>query len=357
MTNWYEKFKNNMREAIANGWDLRAVNTANCAHEAARLGRITDTQADEIQSMYDAWAATWDEESAAPEAAEAAPVEALPLVKYNISYENNGVFQALFIKAPSADHARRYFEHRKPAAHICGIDEATRDDERPGKPCWTLEPWGTYERERAAAQEAPAAEEAPAAQQRTTYARADGEAATTSAAEALSWQRAGLDLLVCHPGKSAVYVKGAPQETKRSREDENRAHCKHIALELDAYVNGEVKRCPECGEIHRRDWDDVGDCFKCPECGSVRDVFDWEDLSVYDFLNDVFNIEYRASGRGPDDLRSVQIMVACGGPNIYLDTESGDVELYWWSERARYPMSSEARAELDAWAEEMWSCL
>jgi hypothetical protein len=47
--------------------------------------------------------------------------------------------------------------------------------------------------------------------------------------------------------------------------------------------------------------------------------------------------------------------VAYGGPTIYIDTDSGDVELYWWNERARYPLSSSARDAVDEWAEEYWN--
>ncbi len=201
-----------------------------------------------------------------------------------------------------------------------------------------------------AAEEATAAEDAEP--QRLTYINTDGSGATNSTAEALRWHRAGYDLIIYHPGRPAAYLHGAPQEAKRSSEDENRAHCKHIALELDAYVNGELKRCPECGEIHRRDWDELGDVFRCPECGCVRDVFDWDTLSIWEFFDDCYDIEYRCDSRR--EYRSVRVMVACGGPNIYIDSATGNVELYWWSDRAWYPLSDEARAELDTWAEEYW---
>ena len=136
---------------------------------------------------------------------------------------------------------------------------------------------------------------------------------------------------------------------------ENREHCKFIAEELDHYVNGNVRRCPDCGAEHCRDWDNVGDQFKCPECGFVTDPDAWEYLSVWDFLNDVYDVEFRVDSN--KDLRSVQIMVACGGPNIYLDTASKNVELYWWSESAWYPMSHEAVEALNDWAEEYWGCI
>jgi hypothetical protein len=76
---------------------------------------------------------------------------------------------------------------------------------------------------------------------------------------------------------------------------------------------------------------------------------------LYDWAEDILDIEYRC---GSDkELRSVQIMVTCGGPNIYVDTASKSVELYWWGDRASYPISYDAAAELDAWAEEYWRCL
>lgn len=203
------------------------------------------------------------------------------------------------------------------------------------------------------------AAEKDAEPQRTTYISSNGDGTTTSAAEALSWHRAGYDLIIYHPGRPAGYLHGAPQEApqkpERRTEDDNRAHCKHIALELDAYVNGEVKRCPDCGEIHRRDWGDVGDAFKCPNCGEVASVDDWEWLGVHDFLADALDVEYIVSSRR--EFRSVRVMVAYGGPTIYIDTDTGNVELYWWNERARYALSSYALDAVNEWAEEYWECM
>jgi predicted RNA-binding Zn-ribbon protein involved in translation (DUF1610 family) len=179
---------------------------------------------------------------------------------------------------------------------------------------------------------------------------------TTGAALALSWHRRG-DLLTVTTARGAevlraVTITGAPLKTERP-EDENRAHCRRIALELDSFVNGEVYRCPDCGEILELP-DDVGDKYRCPRCETVNEVDDLEQLGIYDFLEDVYDIEYRI---GSDrELRSVQIMVACGGPNIYLNTASKNVELYWGGERAWYPMSYDAAAALDEWAEELYRC-
>jgi predicted RNA-binding Zn-ribbon protein involved in translation (DUF1610 family) len=185
---------------------------------------------------------------------------------------------------------------------------------------------------------------------------------TGSASQAMTWYRHGdtvqVNTYYNEPHKTGlanvVHLQPPTVEIDR-QEDENRAHCRHIAEEIDAYAAGELKRCPDCGEIHRRDWDDIADAFRCPNCGSVGSVDDWETLSLWEFFSDAYDIEYRCDSR--KEYRSVRIMVACGGPNIYIDTASKDVELYWWTESARYPISYDAVEIIDEWAEEYWGCL
>lgn len=144
-----------------------------------------------------------------------------------------------------------------------------------------------------------------------------------------------------------------PETRAEQSARENREHCKHIAENLEAYTAGNIYRCPECNEEIQLP-DDVGDKYRCPHCETVSDIDDLEQLSIWDYLDDVFDIEYRIDSN--KELRSVQLMVACGGPNIYIDTASKAVELYWWGERANYPISYDAATEIDAWAEELYKC-
>ena len=137
--------------------------------------------------------------------------------------------------------------------------------------------------------------------------------------------------------------------TQEQTDRENREHCQRIAEEIAAYTDGRVFRCPHCDGVFP-----IEDGHKCPHCGEEIDDGDAEQMSVYDYFEDVYDIEYRISGNG--EYRSVCIMVACGGPNIYIDTASGDVELYWWGDRARYPLSSAARDEIDSYFEELYQC-
>lgn len=144
--------------------------------------------------------------------------------------------------------------------------------------------------------------------------------------------------------------------TQEETNIKNRNHCKRIAEELEEYVNGEIYRCPECGEhcnVEEEENENGETVYKC-SCGCVSE-YEPEQMGLYDWAEDILDIEYRC---GSDrSLRSVCVMVTCGGPNIYVDTATKQVELYWLGDRASYPISYDAAAALDEWAEEYWNCL
>lgn len=140
-----------------------------------------------------------------------------------------------------------------------------------------------------------------------------------------------------------------------TRNDENREHCKSIALELESIAGGNWVTCPHCGE-HIDNGDEL---HECPNCGGSwidddGEPLDLEPFTLYDYLSDVYDIEYRIGSGGA--YRSVQLMVACGGPSIYIDTGAKAVQLYWWTEHADFPLSSDAVDAVDAWAEELYEC-
>lgn len=182
---------------------------------------------------------------------------------------------------------------------------------------------------------------------------------TSSASVAMGWHRAGAIVQVNtyynephKTGLANVVHISAPETVTECREDENRTHCRHIAEELEAYAEGEYSTCPGCGETIRIR--NAGDQYRCPHCGTVADTDDFESLSLYDYFADVFDIEYRI---GSDkEYRSVRLMVACGGPNIYIDTASRAVELYWWTESAKYHLPGSVCDEIDSIWEEYFNC-
>lgn len=144
--------------------------------------------------------------------------------------------------------------------------------------------------------------------------------------------------------------------TQEETNVENREHCRRIAKELEEYASGDIYRCPECGQhcnVEEEENENGETIYKC-SCGCISE-HEPEQMSLYDWAEDIMDIEYRC---GSDKIyRSVCVMVTCGGPNIYVDTATRQVELYWWGDRASYPISYDAAAALDDWAEEYWNCL
>ena len=139
--------------------------------------------------------------------------------------------------------------------------------------------------------------------------------------------------------------------------NENYEWCKHIVEQLEAYAGGEYYNCPECGELIKFDndqFDQENESYTCQCCKATFAEHELEPVSLYDYFDDVYDIEYRI---GSDkQFRSVCIMVACGGPNIYIDTGSRRVELYWWSDRASYPIPGSVCDEIDSIWEEYFNC-
>ena len=219
------------------------------------------------------------------------------MTKYNISYQNNGIYQAILVEAKDEAHAKAYFEEHKPTAEVVGCKVATRDDERPGKPVLTV--------------------------------------------------------------PEDYHIETAAEKTAR----ENWEHCKSIAENLELYTEGNGYKCPHCGEVHEmtayeeseHENENGETCYTCPNCSEEIEESELEAVSIYDFFNDdIYDLEYRI---GSDrQYRSVRVMVACGGPNIYIDTARKAVLLYWWTDHAEYSLLSSTCEAIDQYFEELFNC-
>lgn len=181
---------------------------------------------------------------------------------------------------------------------------------------------------------------------------------TDKATIAMAWHRQGVAVQVntfTEKGLvNVVHVQGINIESNQVIVDRsNRKRCESIALDLESFYNGRVYQCP-CGESITVPSDWSGEKYKCPYCGEVHDGDVLEQLSLWDYFDDFLDVEYRI---GSDrQLRSVQIMVAFGGPNIYIDTATRQVELYWWLDHASYPINHDVCNEIDSIFEEFYNC-
>lgn len=79
---------------------------------------------------------------------------------------------------------------------------------------------------------------------------------------------------------------------------------------------------------------------------------DGEYLSAFDYLQDALDIEYIVNRDGK--YLGARVLVAFGGPNIWIDTRRHMVDGYWWQEKASAPFQDEIGLD-DALAE-LWAC-
>ncbi|MEG2571020.1 MAG: hypothetical protein RSA70_06255 [Clostridia bacterium] len=138
---------------------------------------------------------------------------------------------------------------------------------------------------------------------------------------------------------------------------ENQAHCKQIAETLEQIAENNVYKCPECGEFitwNNDEYNTEDATYNCPHCKKTVDESELEAVSMLDYFEDCYNIEYRVASH--TEYRSVQVMVACGGPNIYVDTKTAAVELYWWADSADWALSRDTVIAIDEAFEELWKC-
>ena len=196
--------------------------------------------------------------------------------------------------------------------------------------------------------------------QKKKYINQNTEERTTSATTAKQWHASGDPVAVCYLNKNnsifyTVNINGAKVETEREKtERENWEHCKSVSNELDAYVDENYAWCPYCNEkIYIPDT--VGDKFKCPHCGEVNDVEQFDRLSLYDYFEEMLDIDFIINSR--KEYSACRICVAYGGPSIYIDTDEKAVCLYWWGDSAKYYLRSDTVDAVNDWAEDYYNCI
>ena len=76
-------------------------------------------------------------------------------------------------------------------------------------------------------------------------------------------------------------------------------------------------------------------------------------ISGHDYLADALEINYVVSQDA--QYLGARILVAFGGPNIWIDTRAGFVEGHWWGDSATARIDGDSM-DLDECLSELWEC-
>lgn len=152
-----------------------------------------------------------------------------------------------------------------------------------------------------------------------------------------------------------ITVYERPTENAGANDYDNTAHCISIANELDAFASSNMIRCPECGEIVSLPYME-GENIEL-DCGCRVDIDSLDDLdevTMWDYFEDnALDIEYTINS----DLsyKAARVLITFGGPNIYIDTNTSRVELYWGSSKAYAYIEYRTRDAIDAYFEDEYN--
>jgi len=79
---------------------------------------------------------------------------------------------------------------------------------------------------------------------------------------------------------------------------------------------------------------------------------DDESYTAMDYVCEALDIEYYIGSDG--EYRGARLLVAFGGPNIWVDVKTNRVEGYWWGDS--YSCTFDDNMDLDDACRELWEC-
>jgi hypothetical protein len=83
------------------------------------------------------------------------------------------------------------------------------------------------------------------------------------------------------------------------------------------------------------------------------DVSQGELIDGLDYLSDVLDIEYIVNSR--KEYLGAKVLVAFGGPNIWINTRTKQVEGYWWGDKSIQSYNNDS-LDLDDALETLYNC-
>ena len=80
---------------------------------------------------------------------------------------------------------------------------------------------------------------------------------------------------------------------------------------------------------------------------------DDQPFSAFDYLQDALDIEYIVNSQ--KEYLGARVLVAFGGPNIWINTRTKQVEGYWWGDSSILSYENDAM-DLDSALSELYNC-
>jgi hypothetical protein len=86
--------------------------------------------------------------------------------------------------------------------------------------------------------------------------------------------------------------------------------------------------------------------------GGYGDTPEGDPVLAYEYIDDVLDIQYIVNG--DREYVGARILITLGGPNAWINTLTGQLEVSWWSDTEYRTLPSEFIAALDDALKEFW---
>ena len=150
--------------------------------------------------------------------------------------------------------------------------------------------------------------------------------------------------------------------------NENMKHVQNIVVDLKNYASGdyflhhgelfpidESDFCKLDGCTIRKEhvFDEVHHFYIMPDGEAIFEG-DIEIATIGDYFDDFLDVDYIVDSN--KRYKACRVLVAFGGPNIYIDTWSRQVQLYWWSDTATADIPEELCVQIDDFFQMLYEC-
>ena len=113
-----------------------------------------------------------------------------------------------------------------------------------------------------------------------------------------------------------------------------------------------IRKSETCGEKLRRMCKGIADSITSPETITDEETGEKREETAHDWMEHTYDIRYYVD-RGKRFL-GAEIMVAGGGPTIWVNTYTKEVEGYWGGDRVTWAFQD--NLGLDDYCEELYGC-
>ena len=109
----------------------------------------------------------------------------------------------------------------------------------------------------------------------------------------------------------------------------------------------------QCEEQLRNQVDSIVETIKTGKYDFDKECSDYDEACAADYTKDVLDINYVINA--DKSYRGARLLVAFGGPNIWIDTERQEVQGYWGGDKYVQYYSTDVLG-LDDYFEEYYEC-